>query len=60
MHRATMLREQAEFLRDMAAGSTADPEIHKRLLALARQCERLAEELGEPPSRAAGPPTKPH
>jgi len=60
MHRATMLREQAELLRDMAARSTADPEIHERLLALARQCERLAEEFGEAPSRAAGPLTKLH
>jgi hypothetical protein len=59
MRRVTMLREQARLLRDMAARSTGHPEIYERLLALALQCDTLAEAVGETLSRAPGQPTEP-
>jgi len=59
MHRVTMLREQARLLCDMAVRSTGHPEIYERLLALAQQCDTLAEAVGETLSRPAGRPTKP-
>ena len=59
MHRVTMLREQALLLRDMATRSTGHPEIYERLLALAQQCDTLAEAVGETLSPAPGQPTKP-
>jgi hypothetical protein len=59
MHRVTMLREQARLLRDMAARSSGHAEIYERLLALARQCDTLAEAVGETLLRAPGQPAKP-
>jgi hypothetical protein len=49
MERAISLREQARKLRDIAARSTQHPEIHRRLLALAEQCEQLADSFGDDP-----------
>jgi uncharacterized protein with PhoU and TrkA domain len=47
MDRVEALREQARQLRELAARSSADPEIVSRMHALARQCDELAESLGD-------------
>jgi hypothetical protein len=43
--RAKLLREQAMIFRDIAARSTQYTDIHEKLLALAREVERLADRL---------------
>jgi hypothetical protein len=43
MQTVNMLREQAKVLRDIAARSTNGYGIRDKLLALAEQCEELAE-----------------
>lgn len=47
MERVQALREQARQLRELAARSSAYPEIAERMRALARQCEELADSLSE-------------
>jgi hypothetical protein len=42
MRQVNMLREQAKLLRDLAARSTNGYGIRDKLLALAEQCEELA------------------
>jgi uncharacterized protein DUF6381 len=43
MERVNSLREQARKLREIAARSTSYPEIRRRLVDLAEQCEQLAD-----------------
>lgn len=47
MERANMLREQAKILRNIAARSTQLYGTYAKLLALAHQCDELAETLAE-------------
>ena len=43
MRELEMLREQARVLRELAARSTNSYGIKEKLLALAQECERLAD-----------------
>jgi hypothetical protein len=52
MQQVNALREKAKVLREIAARSTDHRAIHEKLLALADQCEELAESLSETLSMA--------
>ena len=54
MERIEMLREQAKILRNIAARSTQLYGIYAKLLALAHQCDELAETLAETLSTEGG------
>ena len=47
MQRAFTLRKQAKVMRDLAAHSATQPEIFRRLLRLAQDCEDVAELISE-------------
>jgi hypothetical protein len=55
MERIEMLREQAKILRNIAARSTQLYGIYAKLLALAHQCDELAETLAETLSTEGSP-----
>lgn len=57
MERVSMLRDQARLLRDIATRSTEHRELYLKLLAIAAECDQLAESFAETlaPADAAPP-----
>jgi hypothetical protein len=56
--RVSMLRDQARLLRDVAAKSSEHPELYLKLLAIAAECDRLAESFAETLGPAGAPPER--
>ena len=56
MERAAAPRKEAKRLRELAADSEGEPDVYYKLLALARECEGLAQWLANGRSKEAKSP----